>query len=222
MSNKIILNQTSIIHKIDNNDKFKMEFSDTNVGNGNQKTMTITGDIIPGSDGNFQLGQSGKRFNANFSAMTVTGDLAIGGGYEGGSGTGGATIYATSGNIHTDGSIIANDVTTVSDKNLKIDINDLQYNMEELRPVEFKWKNNTDNKKVFGFIAQEVQKIFPHMVKENKGFLSMDYIQIIPLCVKTIQTQKNKIDNLEEKVSELEKINQLLFDRLEKLEKKIN
>ena len=60
------------------------------------------------------------------------------------------------------------------------------------------------------------------MVKENNGLLSMDYIQIIPLCVKTIQTQKDKIDSLEDKVSKLEKMNQLLFERLEQLEKKIN
>ena len=65
---------------------------------------------------------------------------------------------------------------------------------DQIVDYSLRQKNNKqNNEKSFGFIAQEVKEIFPNMVKENEGLLSMDYIQIIPLCVKTIQTQKTKI-----------------------------
>jgi len=35
----------------------------------------------------------------------------------------------------------------------------------------------------YGLIAQEVQKEFPEMVYEEDGYLSVDYIQMIPVLV---------------------------------------
>ena len=60
---------------------------------------------------------------------------------------------------------------SASDRRIKKHIRDLDSNkiaslMGKLRSVEFKWKNT--NKQSYGFIAQEVQKIFPELV-DNVG-----------------------------------------------------
>jgi len=49
----------------------------------------------------------------------------------------------------------------------------------------------------YGLIAQEVQKEFPEMViKEDDGYLSIDYIQMIPVLVECIKELKIEIDSL--------------------------
>lgn len=41
---------------------------------------------------------------------------------------------------------------------------------------------NFDDKLHFGFSAQEIQKLYPHLVSEDdKGFLAINYIEFIPL-----------------------------------------
>lgn len=51
----------------------------------------------------------------------------------------------------------------------------------------------------YGLIAQQVQKEFPEMVtKEDDGFLSIDYIQMIPVLVECIKELKSEIDFLKE------------------------
>lgn len=47
----------------------------------------------------------------------------------------------------------------------------------------------------YGVIAQEVQKEFPEMVKmESDGYLSVDYIQFIPIIIESIKELKTEID----------------------------
>ena len=49
----------------------------------------------------------------------------------------------------------------------------------------------------YGLIAQEVQKECPEMViKEDDGYLSIDYIQMIPVLVECIKELKIEIDSL--------------------------
>jgi len=60
----------------------------------------------------------------------------------------------------------------------------------------------TDDSKVlerkhYGIIAQELQQIYPDLVYEGKdGYLSVNYMEIIPILVKTIQDLKVKVDNI--------------------------
>lgn len=61
--------------------------------------------------------------------------------------------------------------------------------------IEFTWKDKRDDKKHFGYIAQEVQKIYPDQVSEGTdGMLSVNYIEIL---VKKIQDLENRIKQLE-------------------------
>ncbi len=68
---------------------------------------------------------------------------------------------------------------------------------------------NKNNKQSLGFIAQEVQEIFPELVKEVKregfeGNLTMNYTGFGVLAVKAIQEQQEIIDEQAAKIEDLE------------------
>ena len=58
-----------------------------------------------------------------------------------------------------------------------------------------------------GFIAQELQKIFPDLVKEDEmGFLAIDYIGLIPVIVEAMKEQQIQIEKLKEQNKQLVKL----------------
>ena len=60
--------------------------------------------------------------------------------------------------------------------------------------------------KHYGFIAQELQEIYPNLVIENKeGYLSINYLEIIPLLVRSIQELKAEVNTLRGTGSPIEK-----------------
>ncbi len=64
-------------------------------------------------------------------------------------------------------------------------------------------KNNKETK--LGFIAQDLQKIFPELVSEDKsGYLSVDYIGLIPVIIEGMKEQSRIIDAQSAKIKELE------------------
>ena len=71
----------------------------------------------------------------------------------------------------------------------------------QLRPVHFRWKNN--NKKDYGLIAEEVQKIYPELVTsgENGDALGISYTKLTALLVKTIQELTDRVSKLENKLN---------------------
>lgn len=87
-------------------------------------------------------------------------------------------------------------------KNIKYfdDINILD-KILELKPVFYRWKDKRLPKKEnYGFIAQDIEKIFPLLVESSKsGEKSLNYIQIIPLLVKALQEIKLEIDSIKKK-----------------------
>lgn len=71
----------------------------------------------------------------------------------------------------------------------------------------FKPKNNKDSygRNYYGFLAQDIQKLFPDLVyKDSAGMLGVDYIGIIPLLVNALNEQETKITDLESRLSRLE------------------
>ena len=51
---------------------------------------------------------------------------------------------------------------------------------------------------------QDIQKVFPEIVKENNnGYLSVNYIALIPVLVEAIKEQQIKIEELEKEVAKL-------------------
>ena len=67
--------------------------------------------------------------------------------------------------------------------------------MKKLRTVKFDWESN--NEADIGFIAQDVEKIFPSLVKTNKdGFKSVKYINFVPILVQGYREQVDEIKKL--------------------------
>ena len=65
-----------------------------------------------------------------------------------------------------------------------------------LEPKEFNYITDS-TKKHYGFIAQDVEKIYPELVNDcDNGYKSMNYIEIIPLLVAKINAMQKEIDKL--------------------------
>lgn len=84
----------------------------------------------------------------------------------------------------------------LSDSNLKYDIykieNSLE-NIEKLRPVSFIWKHNDEYE--IGFIANELEEIFPGLIKERE-YKMIKENKLIPYLVDSIKTLKNRITKI--------------------------
>jgi hypothetical protein len=78
----------------------------------------------------------------------------------------------------------------------------------QLNAYHYQWKNkSSDQATQVGIIAQEVQKVFPELVKENaEGELSVNYSGLIPLLITAMKEQQSQIKNLETELAELKKM----------------
>ena len=75
----------------------------------------------------------------------------------------------------------------------------MQYNVDNLKP--FHYYNKKLFKEDFGFLADQVQEIFPFLVngeKDGETFQSINYNGFIALLVKEIQELKKRVSILEE------------------------
>ncbi|MFB3390305.1 tail fiber domain-containing protein [Flavobacterium sp. LAR06] len=127
---------------------------------------------------------------------------------------------APSQKLHVNGNVLASAILTTSDERLKINIKNLDKGLETinaLRPVSYdkkvELKDSQYTMKEDGFIAQELQKVLPDLVKESKDadkILSINYIEIIPILTKAIQEQQLQI---EEQKAQIEK-QQLQIDAI--------
>ena len=101
--------------------------------------------------------------------------------------------------------ITAYQVTPGSDRRLKTDIEEIDSSLaKSLHPVSFRFLN--EDKKRYGFIAQEVQEIIPSIVRENSdGYLGLSYFDLIAPLYALVQQQQRTIENLELRLSKLQK-----------------
>jgi hypothetical protein len=108
----------------------------------------------------------------------------------------------SSGTLEVKGDIIA--FGTPSDRRLKENIKPIESALSKamkLQGVTFDWKEKEgkiiDIKQDIGFIAQDVQKILPELVKENvDGKLSMRHQGIAPILLEAIKELKQEIEEL--------------------------
>ena len=98
-----------------------------------------------------------------------------------------------------------NSFHSTSDENLKKDIEDLGEETDsimKLRPVKFNWNyEEEDKEKHIGFIAQEVEELFPNLVEENtypdgSTYKGVDKTKLIPHLVNEIKSIKKEIEEL--------------------------
>ena len=105
------------------------------------------------------------------------------------------------GDLFVDGNIV-----NPSDINLKKNIEQIDNNnFNKLNPVSFKYKNDIQQKKHFGLIAQELEAIYPELVSNNTGFKSVNYIELIPIILFQMKCMQQEIDKLKEELNEIKK-----------------
>lgn len=65
---------------------------------------------------------------------------------------------------------------------------------------------DNSKKKYYGFLAQDVEKIFPDIVDENEeGTKFVCYEQFIPLLLEALREQNNRIENQQKEIDKLKK-----------------
>ena len=123
--------------------------------------------------------------------------------------------------LYVTGDCRADSWLTYSDSSAKRDIKDIEVSekIKDLRPVQFKWKEDKyplrkpdtlykkviDNRINYGFIAQDVKKIFPDIVtEEENGELNLNYDAFIPMLVDCYKKMDNRIETLEQIITEQE------------------
>ena len=131
-----------------------------------------------------------------------------------------------------------------SDKRFKSNIvslnmgNDVLKKVMQLSPKSYNWRasefpgmNLDPNKKSFGFIAQELNEIFPELVDTGNipdpkiklgprdeiqtasGYYSVNYTGLIPILTEAIQEQQQIINLQEERITKLETLVQELINK---------
>lgn len=114
----------------------------------------------------------------------------------------------TSSNLTFDGTNLAvgGTVTASSDINLKEnirEINNALLNVLKMRGVIFDWIDG--EKDQVGVIAQEIEKIYPKLVRENSdGLKSVAYQNMIAILIEAIKEQNEIILSLSSRLDKLE------------------
>lgn len=185
--------------------------------------------IASGSNNGYNFGVAGFLNDSYGAGVFGTSTSALGGFSVNGS-------YAGffHGNVHVTGSLNVPTMLTPSDYRLKKDIKTVSTscldNLMDMNVVEYKYKQRefavaddtvasketraawydeesaVMQNKHYGFVAQELQEIYPDLVVEGEdGYLGVNYIEIIPLLVRSIQELNAKIEQYENGSSPIKK-----------------
>ncbi len=197
-----------------------------NVGIGNSglsalgKTLSVEGTIIS------QTGANGGNYNENIRCIRAGNGysaIIMGAAYGTTSGTGtgqwalvsppvgeayrfyfdyagtAVVAFATNGSV-TNGT---GSYGTISDITLKENIIDATPKLENINRLKVRNFNFIgDNFKQIGFVAQEIEEVFPNMVDTDpKGIKSVKTTILIPMLVKAIQEQQAQIEELKQLIN---------------------
>ena len=118
--------------------------------------------------------------------------------------------------LDVQGNIKATGTITPSDIRFKKDIEPLQNSLQKismLNGVSYNWKINEfpnrgfDNTQQLGFIAQDIEKIFPQIVHTGSdGYKGVDYVKLIPVLVEAMKEQTAANFELRTRLEKLEKL----------------
>ncbi len=140
---------------------------------------------------------------------------------------GGSTLYAAyfNGNVHATGTL------TSSDLRFKKNIEKISSSLEKvtkLKGVEFEWNldkfplKGFEKGKQIGLIAQDVEKLFPELVREDEnGYKAVAYDKLTAVLIEAVKEQQKEIETLQVqngKIVELEAENKMLKEKLSKVD----
>jgi hypothetical protein len=119
-------------------------------------------------------------------------------------------------------------VSCSSDIRLKEDIAPLTDSLSKIRQlngVTYRWKSNSNKKKPLqiGFIAQDVQKVFPELVEDDEnGYLGILKEALIAPLIEAVKELDTRTTELQKQLNESKKQNTLLQLQLQKLNERID
>jgi FtsZ-binding cell division protein ZapB len=154
-----------------------------------------------------------RTYDAVDSTSSSTGALVISGG------------VGISGNLNVGQEVSAASFNATSDMRVKSNIVSVhihpEYSVDGLKPVSY--FNDVIGRKDIGFIAQDVEEIYPFMVNENSdGYKSLSYTSIIGLLVKEIQILKSEVKDLKGDLQDLKCENQTIKGEVKDLKQKVD
>ena len=101
-----------------------------------------------------------------------------------------------------------------SDYRIKENIEEIEQNIDDLKPV--KYFNKLNKQIEYGFIAHEIQDVIPCLVsglKDNQEYQTVNYTGLIPILIKEIQELKKEIKILKSKIYTLEDLKPHLLEQ---------
>ncbi|MBK9734743.1 MAG: tail fiber domain-containing protein [Saprospiraceae bacterium] len=108
------------------------------------------------------------------------------------------TLYGN-GDVELGGSLNA-----LSDINLKRDIRLVNFNWDNFNSINaytYHWKDSQrSDKQQLGFIAQNVEKLYPYLVKTDNGIKSLNYIGFVPLLIEGIKSLDDSFEKSEKEI----------------------
>jgi len=102
--------------------------------------------------------------------------------------------------------VVYGTITTPSDARLKQNIATIDSSVSNkilhLSPKQYTYINKKDNDIHYGLLAQDVEMVYPSLVKHDaeKNVKSVNYIELIPLLIGQIQHLQNQIDELKNNI----------------------
>ena len=168
-------------------------------------TLDVAGDIVLDADGaDIKFSDDGTHYasisnsSSDVLLTSIVSDKDIKfNGNDGGSGITALTLDMSAAGAAT----FNNDVTAFSDKRLKDNIETIPNALDKvcaMRGVTFTRNDNNDQPGT-GVIAQEMQEVFPVVVKENKddlNTLSVSYGNLVGVLIEAIKELKEEVEKL--------------------------
>ena len=109
--------------------------------------------------------------------------------------------------LHVAGNILSTGLSTVSDALLKTNVCALDGSLDKLKTLmgcTFVYVDDSKQKLHSGFIAQDVQKVIPHVVSDTSlGFKTLAYQELIPYIIESIKELSKEIKTLQSKIDDL-------------------
>jgi hypothetical protein len=102
--------------------------------------------------------------------------------------------------VPSTGTLSATIFTSLSDQTAKTNIQIITNATETVKQIDgvsFNWKDN--NKKSYGVIAQDIEKVLPDLVEENSGIKSVNYLGIIGFLIEAVKELDARLNVLESK-----------------------
>ena len=82
--------------------------------------------------------------------------------------------------------------------------------LSKLNPVNYDWREDEfknkgfNDKKQWGFIAQEVEKVMPELVgADEDDYLTLNYTGFVPLLTKAMQEQQTEMEKQQKEIDQL-------------------